>query len=107
LSRLTQTHIKASSPLTNNPSTFAINTTLTSNPITFPVDQPLYVDATHDTVIVHILTALNLTILGKEGPLKVDKLKRGRKWQVSKIVPFASNVHFQCELMTEPSFNPT
>lgn len=74
--------------------------TLSSNPITFPLDQSLYVDATHDTVIVHILTALNLTILGEEGPLRADKLKRGRKWRASKIVPFASNVQFQCKSTT-------
>lgn len=103
LSRLTQTPIhkgSSSSPvaLINNPSTFSVNLTLDLNPVTFPLDQPLYVDATHEVVIVNILTALNLTILAKEGQPSGTKMNRGRTWFSSRIAPFASNMQLQCEL---------
>ncbi|KAA1126659.1 hypothetical protein PGTUg99_032098 [Puccinia graminis f. sp. tritici] len=41
VSRLTQQPIKNFDSSTNS--------TLDSNPVTFPLDQPIYVDATHDT----------------------------------------------------------
>ena len=44
LARLTQT------PLTNFNST-PVNQTLDDSNVTFPLNQPIYVDATHDTVI--------------------------------------------------------
>src|ERR1700722_14662894 len=43
LSRLTQTPISETGITTNN-------YTLVNNSITFPLNQPIYVDATHDTV---------------------------------------------------------
>lgn len=42
LARLTQTPITV-----HNSST---NSTLDNNPLTFPLDQPIYVDATHDSM---------------------------------------------------------
>ena len=97
LSRLTSTPISLKPPLT---STFSVNTTLDGNPTTFPLDQPLYVDATHEVVIVNILTALNLTSLSgleEDGPPSPKKMKRGRKWRASRVAPFASNMQLQCE----------
>lgn len=43
LSRLTQTTIPDANTTTGN-------STLDGNPVTFPLNQPIYVDATHDTV---------------------------------------------------------
>ncbi|KIM23174.1 hypothetical protein M408DRAFT_332472 [Serendipita vermifera MAFF 305830] len=97
LSRLTSTPISLhpEPPLT---STFSVNHTLDGNPTTFPLDQPLYVDATHEVVIVNIVTALNLTTISgleEDGPPTPRKMKRGRKWRASRVAPFASNVQFQ------------
>jgi hypothetical protein len=97
LSRLTGTPISHSSPLTTNPSTFSINLTLDTNPTTFPLDQPIYVDATHDVVMVNIATALNLTTLfGADEPPSGKKMKRGRRWLSSRIAPFVANMQLQC-----------
>jgi Histidine phosphatase superfamily (branch 2) len=110
LSRLTDTPITHSTPpLTTNPSTFSINLTLAANPITFPLDQPIYVDATHEVVIVNILTALNLTSLfggGAEGeePPSWRRMRRGRRWVSSRVAPFAANVQLQrmCSFLFSP-----
>jgi Histidine phosphatase superfamily (branch 2) len=96
LSRLTGKRISHSSPLTANPSTFSINLTLDTNPTTFPLDQPIYVDATHDVVMVNIATALNLTTLfGEDVPPSGKKMRRGRRWLSSRIAPFAANMQLQ------------
>ncbi|KAG8816435.1 hypothetical protein FRC17_000336 [Serendipita sp. 399] len=103
LSRLTQTPIhSASSQPTKSSSTFSVNTTLDANPLTFPLDQPLYVDATHEVVIINIVTALNLTVLAKDGPPKPDKMRRDRTWISSRIAPFASNLHVQLLSCSDP-----
>lgn len=52
-------------------------------------------DATHEVVIVNILTALNVTILAEDGPPNGKKMKRGRRWVSSKVAPFAANLQFQ------------
>ncbi|CCM03468.1 uncharacterized protein FIBRA_05601 [Fibroporia radiculosa] len=52
----------------------SMNRTLNSNKITFPLDQPMYVDATHDAVIANVITALNFTTLAANGPLPSDHI---------------------------------
>ncbi|KAH7890476.1 histidine phosphatase superfamily [Phlebopus sp. FC_14] len=84
VSRLTQTRITTWNSTTNS--------TLDSNDITFPLDQPIFVDATHDVVISNILTALNFTSLAATGPLPVDYIPPERSYVASKIAPFASNL---------------
>jgi hypothetical protein len=42
-----------------------------------------------------VLTALNLTSLGADGPLPYDHIPDNRSFKVSNIVPFATNVQFQ------------
>ncbi|KAJ7458169.1 histidine phosphatase superfamily [Mycena latifolia] len=44
-----------------------VNGSIVSSPVTFPFGQPIYVDATHDTVISAIITALNFTTLAANG----------------------------------------
>ncbi|TFK51915.1 phosphoglycerate mutase-like protein [Heliocybe sulcata] len=83
MSRLTQTPITGA---------FAeVNTTLMNN-ITFPLDQPIYVDATHDTIISAIVATMNFTSLASGGPLPVDHIPANRSWITSQISPFASNL---------------
>ncbi|KAG0700013.1 histidine phosphatase superfamily [Suillus ampliporus] len=85
--RLTQTPITVWNSSTNS--------TLDSSKITFPLDQPIYVDATHDIVIANIVTALNLTSLAANGPLPTDHIPLNRSYIVSQIAPFA------CQLVTQ------
>ncbi|KAG6909601.1 hypothetical protein DXG01_016640 [Tephrocybe rancida] len=87
VARLTHTKI-----VEHNPST---NSTLNDDPTTFPLDHSLYVDATHETVILNILTALNLTNFAASGPLPYTHIPHKRAFESSKLVPFATNVQFQ------------
>jgi hypothetical protein len=70
------------------------------------LDQDLYVDATHEVVIVNILTALNLRILAQDGSPSFKKMKRNRTWLTSRIAPFSANVQFQCELAKQNIYAP-
>ncbi|KAI0048206.1 phosphoglycerate mutase-like protein [Auriscalpium vulgare] len=87
VSRLTHTPIEL-----HNSST---NATLDDNPVTFPLDQSLYVDATHEVVVLNIITALNLTNFAKSGPLPTDHIPEGRSFRVSQLAPFSTNIQFQ------------
>ncbi|KAJ8699287.1 hypothetical protein PTI98_002418 [Pleurotus ostreatus] len=87
IARLTHTPIA-----THNSST---NSTLNDNPITFPLGQSLYVDATHEVVVLNVITALNLTTLAADGPLPYDRIPLNRKFKVSELAPFATNMQFQ------------
>ncbi|KAF5349620.1 hypothetical protein D9756_008974 [Leucocoprinus leucothites] len=97
VARLTHTPIAV-----HNSST---NATLDDNPITFPLDQSLYVDATHEVVVLNIITALNLTTFAEQGPLPYTHIPENRKFRVSELAPFATNMHFQlleCTSHPEP-----
>jgi hypothetical protein len=107
VARLTHTRIE-----THNSST---NATLDDNPITFPLDHDLYVDATHEVVVLYskfdilrlaysystfptvVITALNLTSFAANGPLPTDHIPKDRTFRVSEIAPFSTNVQFQRE----------
>ncbi|KAL6310042.1 histidine phosphatase superfamily [Sparassis latifolia] len=84
VSRLTQTPLTVFDTSTNG--------TLDGNPVTFPLNQPIYVDATHDTVIAQIVTALNFTTLAANGPLPVDHIPAYQTYHVNQIAPFGSNL---------------
>ncbi|KAI0041305.1 phosphoglycerate mutase-like protein [Auriscalpium vulgare] len=83
ISRLTKTRI----------STFAtsVNESIVTDEIKFPLDQPIFVDASHDTIITAIAVALNLTSLASSGPLPTDHIAK-RQWVVSNIAPFGTNL---------------
>ncbi|KAI0316795.1 phosphoglycerate mutase-like protein [Amylostereum chailletii] len=87
VARLTHTPIE-----THNSST---NATLDDNRITFPLDHSLYVDATHEVVVLNIITALNLTSFAAEGPLPTDHIPKHRTFKVSELAPFSTNIQFQ------------
>ncbi|KAG2154726.1 histidine phosphatase superfamily [Suillus clintonianus] len=98
VARLTQTPISVWNSSTNS--------TLDSNTITFPLNQPIYVDATHDTVISNIITALNFTSLAATGPLPTDHIPPKRSYIASQIAPFASQLVAQvlsCPASEEPT----
>jgi hypothetical protein len=107
VARLTHTRIER-----HNSST---NSTLDDNSITFPLDHNLYVDATHEVVVLNsefdiscithsylatfvlVITALNLTSFAANGPLPTDHIPEHRSFRVSELAPFATNVQFQRE----------
>ncbi|EIW82796.1 phosphoglycerate mutase-like protein [Coniophora puteana RWD-64-598 SS2] len=98
VARLTETPITVWNSTTNS--------TLDNSNITFPLNQPIYVDATHDTVISNIVTALNFTTLAAVGPLPTDHIPPNRSYIVSQIAPFASNLIAQV-LSCPASEDPT
>lgn len=69
------------------------NTTFDDNSTYFPVNQSLYFDFTHDSVISNIFTALGLeqfkTNFTVNGSLETTN------FQLSKVVPFASQTYFE------------
>ncbi|KDQ12413.1 hypothetical protein BOTBODRAFT_634205 [Botryobasidium botryosum FD-172 SS1] len=87
VSRLTHTPIKTHSTTTNG--------TLNDDPITFPLNNALYVDATHEVVILNIITALNLTNFAASGPLPTTHIPSNLSFKSSELCPFASNIQFQ------------
>ncbi|KAI0928198.1 hypothetical protein AcW2_004285 [Taiwanofungus camphoratus] len=81
------------------------NATLDDDPATFPLGQSLYVDATHEVVVLHVITALNLTTLASTGPLPADHIPPHRSFKASHLAPFATNIQFQllsCSPNPEP-----
>ena len=87
VSRLTHTPIAVHKTSTN--------ATLDNNPTTFPLNQALYVDATHEVVVLNIITALNLTSFAAGGPLPSDHIPKDRTFYSSKLAPFGTNMQFQ------------
>jgi hypothetical protein len=96
VARLTHTPIKL-----HNSST---NSTLDNNPITFPLNDTLYVDATHEVVVINIITALNLSNFATYPPPD-DHIPDKRSFIMSELGPFAANIQFQllsCDSAPEP-----
>ncbi|KAF7341312.1 Acid phosphatase [Mycena venus] len=84
VSRLTQT------PITEFAST--VNGTIVGSNVTFPLSQPIFADATHDTVISAIVVAMNFTSLAATGPLPGTHIPTNRSYIVNQISPFGSNM---------------
>ncbi|KAJ7253464.1 phosphoglycerate mutase-like protein [Mycena rebaudengoi] len=98
VSRLTKTRITEFAT--------TVNGTIVSSDVRFPLDQPIYVDATHDTVIAAVSTALNFTGFSANGPLPIDHIPPNHSYIISKIAPFASNLVAQV-LSCPASATPT
>ena len=93
------------------------NSTLDDISVTFPLDHSLYVDATHEVVILNskqttqvlcdwgwnvpfpVITALNLISFAEQGPLPHTHIPKNRKFHVSELSPFAANLQFQRKLL--------
>ncbi|KAF8839264.1 phosphoglycerate mutase-like protein [Paxillus ammoniavirescens] len=87
ISRLTHTPVA-----THNSST---NATLHADDRTWPVTDVMYVDATHEVVVLNVLTALNLSTLAATGALPADHIPSNRSFRAADLAPFATNVQFQ------------
>ncbi|KAK8854468.1 hypothetical protein IAR55_003206 [Kwoniella newhampshirensis] len=86
VSRLTKTRLTEFNSTTN--SSF-------HNDIHFPLDDPLYVDFTHDTQFALLLPTMNLTSFAEGGDLPTDQIPKHRPFVASKIMPFATNLQIQ------------
>nr|ODN93254.1 acid phosphatase [Cryptococcus depauperatus CBS 7841] len=85
VARLTQTPVHSDS---------TVNTTLDANAAYFPLNQSIYADATHEVVLLDVLTALNLTALFSTGPPTTDR-RQHSSFVASQVVPFASHMVVQ------------
>ncbi|WVQ79561.1 hypothetical protein IAT38_001660 [Cryptococcus sp. DSM 104549] len=65
------------------------------NDVHFPLDDPLYVDFTHDTQFALLLPTMNLTTFAESGDLPTDHIPKHRSFISSKIMPFATNLQLQ------------
>ncbi|KAK9458186.1 histidine phosphatase superfamily [Dipodascopsis uninucleata] len=79
----------------------AINTTLTGNEETFPLDQPFYMDMSHDTVIISVLTALGIPFEN----LPSNSMLHPRLFVASRLTPFGARLYI--ELIDCPEFSET
>ncbi|KAB5591557.1 Phosphoglycerate mutase-like protein [Ceratobasidium theobromae] len=93
--------------LTHTP--IAIHNTSTNatmhDSVRFPLDQSIYVDSTHETVFLNIITAMNLTNFAADGQLPSTHIPPNRVFRSSRIAPFATNMQIQllsCTSRTEP-----
>lgn len=91
----------------------SVNSTLTDGPVYFPLDQSIYADATHEVIVMDIVTALNLTNVYKGGALPLDKRQEysgdgsggGSNFRASQVVPFAT--HLVVQVMECQDTSPT
>ncbi|PPQ67076.1 hypothetical protein CVT25_005677 [Psilocybe cyanescens] len=98
VSRLTKTRI------TNFDTT--VNSSVVTNDVLFPLDQPIFVDASHDTILSAIFVAMNFTSLSANGPLPTDHIPKDQTYFVNEIAPFGSNLVGQvlsCPASTSPT----
>ncbi|KAF5112998.1 hypothetical protein DV495_000867 [Geotrichum candidum] len=72
---------------------YGVNVTLTGSEETFPLDQPLYVDLSHDSVIISVITALGLDFLKED--LKSTIIPRERNFRISRLTPFGARLYVE------------
>lgn len=82
IGRLTNT------PVHHGPQT---NSTLLSSPETFPLNRVMYVDFSHDNLIIAVFTSMGL-FNQTDGPLDTTKITKHRTWITSKMVPFSGHM---------------
>lgn len=70
-----------------------VNTTLDTDPLTFPLEQPFYLDMTHDGIIISVLTTLGLDFMKKELPS--NKIPVPRAFIASRLVPFGARMYVE------------
>ncbi|KII93818.1 hypothetical protein PLICRDRAFT_36062 [Plicaturopsis crispa FD-325 SS-3] len=98
ISRLTKTRITDFNT--------TLNSTIVGSNVTFPLDQPIFVDATHDTIISAIIVAMNFTSFIGNGPLPTDHIPKNQTYFVNQIAPFGSRLVGQvlsCPASDEPT----
>ncbi|PYI05611.1 putative acid phosphatase [Aspergillus sclerotiicarbonarius CBS 121057] len=74
-----------------------INVTYDSNPSTFPLHQPLYMDMSHDDVIVSVIAALGMEYFnfgpnGMPGNITGSEVPLNRTFKLNEIAPFGARL---------------
>ena len=79
--------------LTNSPAHHGLqtNSTLLFSPDTFPLDRAMYVDFSHDNLIIDVFAAMGL-FNQTNGPLDTTRIVKDRTWITSKMVPFSGQM---------------
>lgn len=79
--------------LTNSPAHHGLQTnkTLLSSPEAFPLNRPMYVDFSHDNLMVAVFAAMGL-FNQTNGPLDSTKITEDRTWIISNMVPFSGQM---------------
>ena len=85
------------SPAQQSPQT---NNTLLASSETFPLDRTMYIDFSHDNLIIAVFSAMGL-FNQTGGPLDTTKIAKDRTWITSKMVPFSG--HMTVERLSCPS----
>lgn len=83
----------------------ALNLTYDNSSTYFPLNQSIYADATHEVVVLDVLTAFNLTALFKGPALSLTGNQHRSNFVASKLVPFAT--HFTTQVLECPAYTPT
>ncbi|ODN74231.1 hypothetical protein L202_07676 [Cryptococcus amylolentus CBS 6039] len=96
VSRLTKTRLTEFNSTTNSS---------LHDDVHFPLDDPLFVDFTHDTQFALLLPMMNLTTFAESGDLPTDRIPKQRSFVSSKIMPFATNL--QIQVLSCSSSSPT
>jgi hypothetical protein len=78
-----------------------LNETFDNSTTYFPPNQSIYADATHEVVVLDVLTAFNLTALFDGPPLSPTGNERSNSFVASRIVPFAT--HFTTQVLSCPA----
>ncbi|EIT75539.1 multiple inositol polyphosphate phosphatase [Aspergillus flavus] len=80
----------------------SINATVDSKPATFPLNQPLYMDMSHDDVIVGVLAALGLKYFNYGSKGLPDDVAHAvpRNFKLNEVTPFGA--HLISEIWTCP-----
>ena len=79
--------------LTNSPAHHGLQTnkTLLSSPETFSLNRKMYVDFSHDNLMVAVFAAMGL-FKQPTRPLDATKITEDRTWIISKMVPFSGHM---------------
>jgi len=79
--------------LTNSPAHHGLqtNSTLLSSPRTFPLNRTMYVDFSHDNLMVAVFAAMGL-FNQTSGPLDTTMIAKDRTWISSNMVPFSGHM---------------
>lgn len=72
-----------------------INTTLDGSTETFPLNQSLYLDFSHDTNIISVLTAMGLTQFQDDPPLSPKAYPGQHNFTVSHLTPFGARLDME------------
>lgn len=83
----------------------ALNETFDNTSTYFPLQQSIYADATHEVVVLDVLTAFNLTALFDGPPLDPRGNRHQNTFVASRLVPFAT--HFTTQVMECKAKSPT